>query len=225
MSFEGFMPKGSPLALNKDNGTASSLTQLPTSLLETFIPGYGLISQFFSEVLGFDVTIIVSLCLLVFAVGHSAKYLWQHVYYIFSTWFMSSITIASDDDMFDYVMKWLAEQDVSKKSRDLIAATQSPRSWDLIDGELNEEIPDAAEPDPDQWLNYSDADSKLPPRFEPNFGEHWFRHGNRFLFLSRTNKSTFSNGWAGTTMTDKELVTLSCIGRSTEPIKQLFEGG
>ncbi|KAI9892433.1 MAG: hypothetical protein M1814_001390 [Vezdaea aestivalis] len=211
---------------SKSNLTSPDFSALPSNLLETLIPGYGPISQFVSEYLGFDVTIVVSLCLLIFATTTAFQYLWRYTSEAFSTWMMAKVTVSSEDDIFDHLMQWIATQGISKDSRSLIAATQVQRTWDAVTGDIEEKAPgmDVEDIETDQWLNHFDSDSKMPPRFEPDFGEHYFRHGGRFFFLSRTHKSAFSSSWVGgAVLSDKETVTLTCLGRSTEPIKQLLK--
>ncbi|KAI9830046.1 MAG: hypothetical protein M1819_005876 [Sarea resinae] len=204
-----------PSASVSDNFTSASITQLPVNILEAFIPGYSFISKFLLEVLGFDVTIIVSICLLIFAIGTSAGYLWKHAYNLFSKWFMSSISISNDDDIYVHLMRWLAEHSVSKDSRSLIAKSQRG-SWDI-----NEEEPDEGELDNTTMFNFSNWDAKTPPMFEPYFGQHYFWHQGRLFLLNREAKQVLMTGY-NSRMRDDETLRLTCIGRSAEPIKRLL---
>ena len=200
-----------------DNST-TSVTQLPANILEAFIPGYSLISKFLLDALGFDITIIVSVCFLIFGLVSSFKFAWKHASEQFSEYFMSYIRIDSGDDIYDHVMEWIRAQNVSKKSRKLMAKTGLENAWDLVDGDMG--VPEL---DPKRFVNFSNWDAKVPPRFQPSFGVHHFFHKGRFFQLTRENKQVLHDGWRGSSVRDEENIMLSCVGRSTQPIKDLIE--
>jgi len=201
-----------------DVNQTTSITQLPANILEAFIPGYSIISKFLWEVLGFDVTLVVSICLLTFGLFTAGKYGWNHASNWFEEYFMSFVSINSDDDIYDHVMEWLAAQDISKKSRSLMAKTGHESAWDLQDGvEVDEEM------DSESYINFSNWDAKVPPKFQPYFGTHWFFHCGRLFKFKRTNKTMMTAGWGGNVFTEDESISLTCIGRSTQPIKDLIK--
>ena len=200
-----------------DNST-TSVTQLPVNILEAFIPGYSLISKFLLDSLGFDVTLLVSVCFLLVGLVTSVKFAWKYTSEQFSEYFMSFVTINSNDDIYDYVMEWIRVQDVSKKSRKLIAKTGLENAWDLVDGDM--EVPEL---DPKTLVNFSNWDAKVPPRFQPSFGVHHFFHKGRLFQLKRENKQVLRDSWGGSSLRDEENITLTCVGRSTQPIKDLIK--
>jgi chaperone BCS1 len=59
MGIESLLQAAFPgAALNNSNSTRDNMATLsPTTLLETFVPGYGLIHKFVLSTLGFDVTV------------------------------------------------------------------------------------------------------------------------------------------------------------------------
>ena len=200
-----------------DVNNSTSITQLPVNILEAFIPGYSIISKFLWEVLGFDITLVVSICLLTFGLLTAGKYVWKHALEVFEEYFMSFISINSDDDIYDHVMDWLAGQDISRKSRSLMAKTGHGSAWDLQDGvEVDEEL------DPQNFINFSNWDAKIPPKFQPYYGTHWFFHRGRIFKFKRSSKTMMAAGWGGNVFTEDESITLTCIGRSTQPIKDLL---
>ena len=174
-----------------DNGTIS-ITQLPANLLEAFIPGYSIISKFLLDTVGIDITLIVSLCLLVFGLGSTSYFLWQHAEKQFTKWLTSSINITSDDDIYDHIMDWLAKQNIVIRSRSLMAKTGRLNPWDLEDSEAPSEDVDGNE-----LLNFSNEDAKVPPKFEPFYGSHRFWHNGRLFKFSRENKQMMGSGWGG----------------------------
>ncbi|KAI4114139.1 MAG: hypothetical protein LQ338_008048 [Usnochroma carphineum] len=199
-----------------DNSTAS-ITQLPANVLDAFIPGYPVISRFVRDAFGFDISIAVSVCLFLFGVLTGLRYLGQHAYQYFEKYCTSFIYIENDDDIFDHVMQWLAEQKISKTSRTLMAKAGRESAWDsLTEGEMNE-IADTG-----QFLNFSNWDAKVPPTFQPYFGVHRFRHNGRYFEFNRSKQTVLGSGWGGSTLKEDEYIKLTCIGRSTEPIKALI---
>ncbi len=86
-----------------DNSTAS-ITQLPANLLEAFIPGYSVISKFVLEVLGIDITLVVSVCLLMFGLITALTFLWRHAFDLFEKYCMSAISVECHDDIYEYLM-------------------------------------------------------------------------------------------------------------------------
>ncbi|MCJ1467172.1 hypothetical protein MMC07_005795 [Pseudocyphellaria aurata] len=209
-------------ALNSIDGaehnTNTSLTQLPANILEAFIPGYSVISKFLLDVLGFDITLVVSVCLLIFGLFTSIKFLGTHAYDQFEEHFMSYVCINSDDDLYEHILEWLQGQRISKNSRRLIARTSHGNAWDLQEGGEEEELLD-----PNTLVNFSNWDSKIPPKFHPSFGRHRFVHRGRIFEFRRDAKQMMLSGWGGSSVfQEDETIRLTCIGRSTQPIKDLM---
>ena len=203
-----------------ENATAAttSITSLPANILEAFIPGYSVISGFLLDLLGFDITLVVSVSLLLFGLFTSIKFLWHHASGQFEKYFTSFINIESHDDIYDHVMGWLAAHDVVKHSRSLMAESSQQNAWDLEHSETEDEVANTTE-----LLNFSNWDAKTPPKFIPFFGTHRFWHKGRYFKFSRENKQMMYQGWGGTIFQSDETITLTCIGRSTKPIKDLIE--
>jgi len=217
MDFQKKLWSPPPSSPGSNNTSTSSITQLPANILEAFIPGYSIISRFLLDVLGFDISLVVSVCFLIFALGTSTKFLWKHAFAQFSKYFMSSISIDSDDDIYDHVMAWLAGQHMSQVSRSLMAKTGKENAWDSAEDRFGEDDMDTS-----TLFNFSNWDAKIPPRFEPYFGQHRFWHKRQLFFFDREMKQVLSSGWGGSTFKEDETIKLTCIGRSTQPIKELI---
>lgn len=202
--------------LSLDNSTAS-LTQLPANLLESLIPGYSVISKFLLDALGFDVTLVVSACVLIFGLYTGVKFVWKHAYAQFREYFMSFICIDSDDDMYFHVMTWLQRHQMVKTSRSLVAKTSQQSIWDLQDEDGEMEALDNH-----VLLNFSNWDAKVPPEFIPYFGSHRFYHKGRYFEFHRNTQPVIHQGWGGSIFQNDETIQLTCVGRSTQPIKELL---
>lgn len=205
-----------------ENATVASITQLPANLLEAFIPGYSVISKFVLDALGIDITLVVSVCLLLFGLVTASTFISRHASSMFEKYFMSAISIESHDDIYDHVMAWLASQAITQNSRSLMAKTGRENAWDLTTSDMiMDEDTDLGD---SVLLNFSNWDAKVPPTFEPFFGGHRFWHKGRFFKFSRENKQMMFSGWGGSTVfQDNENIRLTCVGRSTAPIKDLIK--
>ena len=197
----------------------TNITQLPTNVLEAFIPGYSIISKIFLDTLGFDITLLVSTCVLAFGVSTALTFFWKHAYRLFTEYCMSYIRIDSDDDIYEHIMEWLASQNISLKSRKLMARSGRENAWDTVGDD--DTVPEL---DPNNLVNFNNWDAKVPPRFQPSFGDHFFFHDGRLFQFAREQKQVMSSsGWGGSTLRDDEHITLKCVGRSTQPIKKLIK--
>lgn len=202
---------------SSQNNLTSSLTQLPANLLEAFIPGYSIVSRFLLEALGFDVTLVVSTCLLVFGLYKGVNFIWSHAYAQFRTYFMSFISVDSDDEIYKHVMIWLQGQNIVKNSRTLVAKTAQQNVWDLQDLDDEDESSDTT-----GLLNFSNRDAKVPLEFQPYYGVHRFFYRSRYFEFSRATKEVMHQAWGGSFFQTDEIIKLTCIGRSAQPIKDLL---
>ncbi|KAF2798833.1 P-loop containing nucleoside triphosphate hydrolase protein [Melanomma pulvis-pyrius CBS 109.77] len=198
--------------------TNSTLTSLPSTLLEALIPGYGIFSQIVFRIFGFDVGLGVSGCLVVFGLFKGAQFFYQKGYDVFSSSFMSSIQIEDDDELFSQIMEWIAEQQMTKASRDLKAVTKWVSAYDESDEEANANDDDVL--DETGIFNFEKWASNIPPRYEPNFGSDRFWYEGRLFFFSRTRREKQVRGMWGES--EDQVLSISCIGRRTEPIKELL---
>ena len=200
-----------------DNATIS-LAQLPANILDVFIPGYPVISKFVRDIFGFDMTIAVSVALMIFGLASATKFIWKHASVFFWKYFTSFIDIESDDEIFEYVMDWLAAQKISLDSRTLMVKTGRESAWDSLRVEVDIAL------DPNKLLNFSNWDAKVPPTFQPYYGNHRFFHHGRYFEFQRIQKEVMGSNWAGgSVFREDEHIRLTCLGRSTQPLKNLIK--
>jgi chaperone BCS1 len=190
----------------------------PTTLLETFVPGYGPIHKFILHSFGFDVTILVSLGACLWLSVRTYRYVYDKVDNLISDYYMSKVTIEFEDDIYDHLIIFLALQYKIRSCRKLTARTL--RSWEVEEEakRAGTETAVVAEEN-DKWLNFSDQKTKAEPRFTPAKGTHdfWYR-GTYFQVKRKEEKHT--DNWGR--VTEQGSLTLICFGRSTEPIKTLI---
>lgn len=196
----------------------------PTTLLETFVPGYGLIHKFVLQSSGFDVTILVSLGVALFVGARVFRSAWAVIYSVISNAYMAEITVSSTDEIHSHLIAFLAHQYKINSSRRLMAETPSKSAWELDSEEAEKEEPKVDADGTIKWLNFSNQEAKSQPRFTPAIGSHNFWHKGTFFQLKRREVAMFDElGGGAAAFKDKEVLTLSCFGRSTEPIKSLIQ--
>ncbi|XTI87288.1 P-loop containing nucleoside triphosphate hydrolase protein [Cenococcum geophilum] len=85
---------GFPIGFNTfKNGAQINLTNLPLNIFKAFILGYGLISKFILDAFGFDVSIVVLIGLILFAVNKAFSF--------FSQFFISLVFVNNRDNIFN----------------------------------------------------------------------------------------------------------------------------
>ncbi|KAF2106586.1 BCS1 N terminal-domain-containing protein [Lophiotrema nucula] len=196
----------------------ANLTALPSTLLEGLIPGYGPVAQIIFRVLGFDIGLVVSAGLVVFGLTKAVEFLYNKAYGVFAQYLMSNIQIEDDDELFSSVMEWIAEQSMTKVSRDLKAVTKWVSAYEETDEERNASDEDVL--DESGIFNFEKWASNIPPRYEPNFGSDEFHHEGRWFKFARTRREKQAKSPWGAS--EDQVLDISCIGRSTEPIKELL---
>ncbi|KAJ4373552.1 hypothetical protein N0V86_007694 [Didymella sp. IMI 355093] len=194
----------------------TSTTSLPSTFLESFVPGYGIISQIILRLFGIDIGLVASGCVILFGLSHAASFCNSYIYSYFDRYFTASISIDGDDELYKEVMRWATQQRMTRISRDLRAQTK-PRGSHVDSDDDSEDDDDKA----GEYgiFNYGRWASNVPPRYEPNYGTDKFVHKGRTFHLSRERKDK-KNPWWGEQW--DEFMTIRCNGRSTHPIKNLL---
>jgi chaperone BCS1 len=204
-------------------GPATNIS--PTTLLETFIPGYGPIHKFLLYTFGFDVTVLVSLGAILWLGGRIGRSVWTVIWALIAANWMAEVSVSSSDEIHAHLLQFLAHQYRTKSSRRLMAETPTKSAWEL-DSEDAENLETTVDADGNiKWLNFSNQEAKTQPIFTPAIGNHSFWHDGTYFTLRRKEVTLFDElgGGGAATLKDKEILTLSCFGRSTEPIKALIQ--
>lgn len=196
----------------------STLTSLPSTILEALIPGYGIFSQVIFRVFGFDIGLVVSGCLVVYGLAIGTQFFYYKAYDLFSSYCMANIQIEDDDRLFSQIMEWIAEQRMTKRSRSLKAVTKWVSAWYESEEERNAGDDDVL--DESGIFNFEKWASNIPPRYEPNFGSDRFWFQGRLFFFCRTRREKQVRSFWGSG--EDQFLDISCVGRNTEPIKELL---
>lgn len=204
----------------QDGNSTTSYTLLPNTVLEAFIPGYALISRVLSELLGFDISQVVSILAIAIGVFTASSYMWKHASSQFLRFFSASITIDMDDPIYDHILAWASVQRPLMTVRSL-RGHSAGEDLDEEDAEIkvDEDFAD------DSIFNFNDWAAKAPPKYEPHASSGLFAHttkSGRYWFKFDRDRERVPSGWMGT-IQDKEKLVLTVIGRSTLPLKELID--
>ena len=210
-----------PLAKQLNFTTGQQLIQLPTNLLEIFIPGYGTTSALLSETFGFDIKLIVSISLFIFALLKSVDYLRHQIISFLTRFGTCYIAIDSTGDAYHWVMSLLRQKGVGVQASGLLAVSSlhvgswQPAQSDNLQFEVDG-VPLAH--------TSSNTDGKKPTvRYEPDLGTWlYFWHDGRLSLWYRQKEQQKANviDFLGDTKIEGRLY---CFSRSTAPIKAFIQ--
>lgn len=199
------------------NSSAQPLVGLPANLLEAFIPGYRTISHLFLETVGFDITLVVSISFLVFALIKSFDVLHSQIVMLVMRFGTCSIEIAADVDTYFWVMGWLADNGIGKQSHSLRALPPSRSTGALMEQTAN---------DGESVLRIASQirKSQKAQRYEPSLGlSHWFWHKGHLFYWNRQREYRILTGQSSPMPTNLIEGRFFCLSRSTAPIKALID--
>jgi BCS1 N terminal len=188
-------------------GSPNSLLGVPEYILNTFFPGTLPLlarSPRFAK--------LISLILALWWVGPSAFWRLKHFLDSFSSFFISSISVSSDEDLFEYLVRWLATQRTLRKEYSLVASLSNPSP----NRKRNSYYPGVADE-----ISPQDDLRNVDIQYESSHGLQWLLFKRRLFFMRRDfGEGNVYNSGKSHRM---ETLKLSCIGRSTQPIKDLLE--
>ena len=198
------------------NETMAGITQLPPTILDTFIPGYSIVSKYILDVFAFDISIIASICVLLVAFTFGGQFVIKHISAQFFSYFSSSVTIYNYDPIYDNILNWVAEQAALRQVRNL-RGYSAGESFDEDSDEMKT-VQDLSE---DSIFNFNNWAASSPPLYQPHTGFHRFWHKGRLFWFS-LDKERVPGGFMGMMVQNEERIVLTTIGRSTHPIKALI---
>jgi len=214
---------------NKTNG--SGLGPIPgpsfdSQLLETFIPGYGLASRILATYFQLDLSSYIPALIaggVVFAV---AKYLYHWLYGFFTDHFISTAEIRLEDEIYTYLMFWMARQSFTNRTTRFVAGTKlsGPNRYyydsDDESGSEAEDEEEEGESFDDYWSRTINRDKYKKLRFTPSQGTHYFRYKGQYIAFSREREDSGKKSpFASVT---PERLYLSCAGRNPTIIRELL---
>lgn len=104
------------LANGSGNGPNPISSPLVSTLLENTIPGFSLITKFFSDYFKIDLSKYFGHLLLVVGLTTAANYVIDRFWSTCSDYFMSTAQVRYNDEIYNYLMYWISKNGMSKKS-------------------------------------------------------------------------------------------------------------
>lgn len=188
------------------NTTATS-TQLP-NILDAFIPGYAFFCKLTRDTFGFDVSNIAFTFLVVFASATSIRYIINTVWSPTVRFCTAAVTVDANDVIHDYILAWAAQHPTLGNARSLHVHSgleSHPKEDSLANGK------------PPNGQDWSPDVPNVFPQYEIYKGTIWFWYKGRLFKLAREDQDA-----SGTTLQNLSKLTLTVLGRSTQPIKKLI---
>ncbi|EPE32991.1 P-loop containing nucleoside triphosphate hydrolase [Glarea lozoyensis ATCC 20868] len=196
-----------------------------TALLDAFFPGFSLISTGLLKYTKIDLSLYLPMVLATGAVIFSWRYLYDWTWELIDKYAMSSADIRIDDEMYNMLMGWIANQNFAKSSRKFVANTNlNSRMWYLWRDDEDEE-----DEDDDEIIDF-DKDSnpvakiggkqEKKVRFTPSFGTHYFWYKGKLLQFRRI-KDERQQSYGS--LSEREEVSVACFGRDPSILKTLLD--
>jgi chaperone BCS1 len=195
-----------------------------TALLDAFFPGFSLLSTALLKYSKIDLTLyfptLIAIGLMVFASQYLNTWLWEFA----DQYLMCTADIRIDDEMYNMVMAWIANQQFTKRSRRFVANTNlNSRMWFLWQ-EFNED-----NGEDEIGVEFDENDQPIAPKkgkkdkkvqFTPSFGTHYFWYKKRLLIFRRS-KDNQQTGWGP--VSEREEISLCSFGRDSTILKELLD--
>jgi len=197
-----------------------------TALLEAFFPGFSLLSSGLLKYTKIDISLYLPILLLLGAIIFSSRYLYEWIWEMLDRHAMSTADVRVDDEMYNMLMAWIANQKFSKRSRRFVANTNlNSRMWFLWrdSDDDSEEKEDETTIDFDTDLNpvaKIGGKEEKKVRFTPSFGTHYFWYKSHLLLFRRQKDDRQSSFGP---VSEREEVSIACFGRNPAILKTLLD--
>ncbi|RHZ73073.1 hypothetical protein CDV55_104373 [Aspergillus turcosus] len=218
--------------LGNDIGNNSrNATTIDTAVLDAFIPGYSVLSRLLGSYLQIDLSYYLPFLVMAAAATASLRYSIKRLIRLLGEYFTSTAEIRLDDEIYNYLMFWMAQQPFTKRTTHFVAGTKissGMRYWDSDNGEGSDDE-DVCEDDTDTndmlanfdryWSKVISKDKYRTLRFTPAEGTHYFWYKGRPLaFIREREENTNSINLRFV----PERLYLSCLGRDPSILKELL---
>lgn len=215
---------------NSRNANATGTT-IDTAVLDAFIPGYSVLSRLLGSYLQIDLSYYLPFLVMAAAATASLRYSTKRLIRLLGEYFTSTAEIRLDDEIYNYLMFWMAQQPFTKRTTHFVAGTKissGMRYWDSDNGEGSDDE-DVCEDDTDTndmlanfdryWAKVISKDKYRTLRFTPAEGTHYFWYKGRPLaFIREREENTNSINLRFV----PERLYLSCLGRDPSILKELL---
>jgi len=188
-------------------------------ILDALVPGFSLFSAFLQKHTSIDLQIYIPAFLVLGLVIFASGYVNTFVSDFFNQHLMSTADVRIDDEMYNMLMAWVANQNFAKRSRRFVANTNlNSRMWWLF---RDEDANDEEDEDDRNYINRLKGGGKEKKvQFTPSFGTHYFWYKNRPMIFRRT-EDTRQQGYGS--LSERENISVSSFGRNPWLLKEMLD--
>lgn len=214
---DGTQPGSTPSSSSAPANGVSGVPSPQFAILNYFFPGFSIFSSAANAYFETDINTFLPLLLAllggVVAWNQARESLWNLV----DDYLMSSVSIRTDDEVYNMVMLWLSKQGFSRNSRHFLANTdiKSRHHYLYRYGESDNESDDDSDDDDRKGAA---GRHKKALHYTPAFGTHFFWYKGYPLFFERKKNHEQLNMQAS----EREELSLRCFGRSPRILKELL---
>jgi chaperone BCS1 len=196
-------------------GSFPAMASPQFAVLDYLVPGFSVFSNAVQAYLGINLNLYIPLLLVVFSASYAWNYVSEMAWGLVESHLMSSVTIRTDDEIFNMMMGWIARQKFARSSRRFIVNTNiNSRSWFL-------------------WRSFEDDDDEVDEngesqnitkkkkalQYTPSFGSHFFWYDNSLLLFERHENRDQGQALVAS---EREELSIKCFGRNPAIIKKLL---
>ncbi|EAW14239.1 BCS1 and AAA domain-containing protein [Aspergillus clavatus NRRL 1] len=229
--------------INAAPSSTNILNLTDTAFLDSFIPGYSILSRFLASYLHIDLSSYLPLILAATVAAASLPYGVGWLRQFSGQYLTSTAEIRLDDEIYNYLMFWMAQQPFTTRTIHFVAGTRissSVRWWDSDDEGASGDDDDDDTDDDDgddifdgdsdgkrtniltsfdqHWARVMSKDKYRPLRFTPAEGSHYFWFRGHLLAFIRERQE----GKGGGFNLMPERLYISCLGRNPTILKELL---
>lgn len=210
-------PSTSPL-----EGMGAGAGTPPLALLDFFFPGFSMFSGAIQKYAGIDLNIYIPLLAVLGGLIASWQYFSDYFWRQLETYWMSTVDIRIDDEIYNMLMAWVADQGFAKRARRFVANTNlNSRSWFLWRWDDDEDDDEGAGEDGETTpMSLIGGKKKKSLAYTPTFGSHYFFYKGRLCIFRRDRGRDQGAGFL--MASEKEEISISCFGRNPWVLKELL---
>ncbi|KAF5244007.1 hypothetical protein FANTH_7920 [Fusarium anthophilum] len=190
-------------------------------LLQLFLFFY----RFIGAQLGLDPSLVLTLLGCLWGLSKLFGQVYASIDSFLDTYFRCTIYVGENDQIYSTLMQFLSEQQDIATNRHVTAQTVFKSAWDEEEDEAEALATTSVEGDQDspKYLNFASDAARFHrnPRYVPAVGTTGFWHDGTYFRVRRKRETVQSAHGLGDSK-DVEQLSISCFGRSTDPIKKLL---
>lgn len=187
------------------------------ALLDMFFPGFSVFSSAVERYFKVDLNYYIPMVLFLGSVTFTWRYISEYFWEKLEAYFMSTVDIRTDDEIYNMLMAWVAQQKFAKGARRFVVNTNlNSRAWYLW--RWDDDDDDGPEDGDDTPASHGKKKKALA--YTPTFGSHFFWYRGRICIFRRDKGRDQQSGFM--MVSEREEISISCFGRNPWLLKELL---